>query len=586
MCSVPFAWMWMLPSQFKDFSQSLVAISLFSSNILFWRESGYFAPAAEENPMLHTWTLAVEEQFYILFPILLLMLWRFGRDPIFYIIIFISAVSLLFSEYGWRHHPTANFYLLPTRAWELGVGAACAFLLHNKNPTNNSFLSYIGLVMICSSIFLYDETIPFPSLYTLVPVLGVALIILFSSTQSFVTKVLSMRLLVGIGLISFSAYLWHQPMFAFARIRALEPPSLGLMFILSLASLALAYLTWRFIEVPFRKRKGGPVGQSINKVFSVAALTSFCFIAFGLYGHFKNGLPWRESPAGEPFSYFEIDGLLAANNGLSPKCEGGFDSTGSCATGDEPEVMIWGDSYAMHLADAILASEGLGKAHIVQFTKSVCAPIYEIALTNQNYAPNWSNGCVEFNERVKEWLSNNKSIKYVVMSSPMGIIYSDIYYNGEVVGVAPSLVLKKMNETASHIRSLGKMPVFVSPPPRTGHDLSQCTTRSQIMGVERDCSFATNSISEDHKKVMAFLNDEALSVPVIDLSRYFCERDKCKTSSNGIPFYRDKGHLSKPGSSLIGSQFDLFSDIKRAAHAKMFSPKGETDVSQIELGHW
>lgn len=114
----------MLPSQFKDFSQSLVAISLFSSNILFWRESGYFAPAAEENPMLHTWTLAVEEQFYILFPILLLILWRFGRDPIFYIIIFISAVSLLLSEYGWRHHPTANFYLLPTRAWELGVGAA------------------------------------------------------------------------------------------------------------------------------------------------------------------------------------------------------------------------------------------------------------------------------------------------------------------------------------------------------------------------------------------------------------------------------------------------------------------------------
>ncbi|BBI58724.1 hypothetical protein HSBAA_00300 [Vreelandella sulfidaeris] len=125
LCCLPFAWIWMVPSQFQDFSKALMAISLFSSNVLFWKQSGYFAPAAEENPLLHTWSLGVEEQFYIIFPVILLLLWRFGRRPVFYSVIALTALSLLAAEWGWRNAPSANFYLLPTRAWEL-VLARCA----------------------------------------------------------------------------------------------------------------------------------------------------------------------------------------------------------------------------------------------------------------------------------------------------------------------------------------------------------------------------------------------------------------------------------------------------------------------------
>ncbi|MEM7670638.1 MAG: acyltransferase, partial [Pseudomonadota bacterium] len=119
LCSIPFAWFWMLPTAFKDFSQSIAAVSLFSSNFLFWSESGYFAAAAEEKPLLHTWSLAVEEQYYILFPLLLMLVWRRGRVFPVLLIGAIFAASLAASEVMWRIAPDANFYLLPTRAWEL-----------------------------------------------------------------------------------------------------------------------------------------------------------------------------------------------------------------------------------------------------------------------------------------------------------------------------------------------------------------------------------------------------------------------------------------------------------------------------------
>lgn len=145
LCCVPFAWFWLQPPEFKEFSQSLIAVSLFVSNIFFWRAESYFAPAAEENPLLHTWSLAVEEQFYIFFPLLLLALWRFGRNPVFYVVVAVSGLSLALSEYGWRNHAIANFYLLPTRAWELGAGAICGFLSYKKASIPISFCPLLAL---------------------------------------------------------------------------------------------------------------------------------------------------------------------------------------------------------------------------------------------------------------------------------------------------------------------------------------------------------------------------------------------------------------------------------------------------------
>ena len=198
---IPFAWMWMSPSQMEALSKSLIAVVLFASNILFWRQSGYFNIAAEEIPLLHTWSLAVEEQYYILFPIFLFLAWRFGKNRVFFMIVVFAAISLALSEWGWRYDKSINFYFGPSRAWEICAGSITAFVIQNRKIKASNLLSLIGLAAIIFTIFAYDKSVPTPSLYALVPVVGAVLIILFADKETFTARLLSTKLFVGVGLI-------------------------------------------------------------------------------------------------------------------------------------------------------------------------------------------------------------------------------------------------------------------------------------------------------------------------------------------------------------------------------------------------
>ena len=214
----------MLPDQYLAFSRSLVAVSVFASNILFWRESGYFAAAAEEKPLLHTWSLAVEEQFYILFPLAVWLVWRLGRRALVAAVALVGLASLGLSQYAAHASPAANFYLLPTRAWELMAGALCALALDRRALPGNDALAGLGLALILGAVAVFDETTPFPSLWALAPVGGTALIVLFARPGGQVARALSRGPVVAVGLVSYSAYLWHQPLFAFARIAMPRTP--------------------------------------------------------------------------------------------------------------------------------------------------------------------------------------------------------------------------------------------------------------------------------------------------------------------------------------------------------------------------
>ena len=256
---LPFAWMWMLPNQLIDFSQSLIAVSTFSSNILFWLESYYFGAAAELKPLLHTWSLAVEEQYYILFPIFLILTWRLGVSWILILLSIVFLISLGVAQWGAYYAPSATFYLLPTRGWELIIGVFVAFYLkyktHFKSHALNQLLSITGFSMITYSIIKFDEFTPFPSLYTLIPTIGTGLLILCAVPKTLIHKILSLNFIVGIGLISYSAYLWHQPLFAFTRLffNYEVPPKVFIGLILII--FPTAYLTWKFIEAPFRSKR-------------------------------------------------------------------------------------------------------------------------------------------------------------------------------------------------------------------------------------------------------------------------------------------------------------------------------------------
>ena len=296
----PFAWLFLLPRDFSDFSQSLVAVPLFSSNILFWMETGYFDTAAEYKPLLHTWSLAVEEQYYVLFPLLLMFMWRYRKRWIFGSIIVIGVFSLMLAQWGAFNKPSATFFLLPMRAWELMVGASVAFYsLYGTSYTAfvdaqkrySNILSSLGLLLICLSIVFFDESTPFPSFYTLIPVLGVALIIYCSSYATLIGRILGCKFLVGIGLLSYSLYLWHQPILAFVKYAMFDYTfGEGVIALALLTIFILSYLSWKYEEKPFRSR----TRFSTKQIFSFSAVLSLLFISVGVYGHLNDGFKNRD----------------------------------------------------------------------------------------------------------------------------------------------------------------------------------------------------------------------------------------------------------------------------------------------------
>ncbi len=251
--SVVAAWVFLAPFSGRDFYQSLAATALFSSNILFVIEAeNYFALISEYKPLLHTWSLALEEQFYVVFPIFLVLAWRLGRRRAMALSAVLALVSLSAAQWGSMAWPAATFYLLPTRGWELLIGALIALYLAGRDavevsPAVRRFGSLLGLLMIAYGVVAFDKATPYPSLYALAPTLGTALIILFATPQTEVGKLLGSKLLVGVGLVSYSAYLWHQPLFAFARHISMSEPGGVTLSGLAVLSFLLAYVSWRFV---------------------------------------------------------------------------------------------------------------------------------------------------------------------------------------------------------------------------------------------------------------------------------------------------------------------------------------------------
>ena len=309
LCCLPFAWAWLLPGDLHIFADSMIAMMLFVSNIHFYRETGYFAPEAELQPLLHTWSLSIEEQYYLLFPLLLIALWFLGRKALFYIISIMALLSLLTAQFGgnfwggddlalekfsFTSVPPFGFYLLQTRAWELLAGSLVAFYLHDRTTgrEGSEALALTGLAMILYAIFTFDDGTPHPSFHTLLPVAGTALIILFATPKTLCARLLSTPVLVGIGLISYSVYLWHQPLFAFFRIQSEAPPSASAFLVLTLSSLGLGWLSWRYIEQPFRDRQR----FSRRQIFRYATVGAGLFLSLGFTGHAYDGFLNRYPP--------------------------------------------------------------------------------------------------------------------------------------------------------------------------------------------------------------------------------------------------------------------------------------------------
>ena len=554
LCCIPFAWMWMLPRALKAFSVSVEWVCLFASNILFWQQSGYFDAAAEMKPLLHTWSLAVEEQYYIIFPIAVLLAWRLGRRNLIWLIALVAVSSLALSEYASRYHPGANFYLLPTRAWELMAGSLCSFAAIRPSPWRDNLLSAAGFAAIILSILVYDGSTPIPSLYALPPVLGTCAIMLFATKSTIVRSVLSLRPIVGIGLISYSAYLWHQPLFAFARIRFLSQPTWQLMLGLSILSLCLAYLSWRLVEVPARRRGELPFPNR-RIAFVTLGTVAAVFIAAGMAGRLTKGFPTRLSP-----DLLALEQRVTANQGLSEDCDGEFTVSQNCRTGGVAEILLWGDSFAMHLVDGLRASNP--QLSFIQLTKSFCGPVIGIAPISAKYPVSWADQCLHFNDQVLDIARQTKSLKYAVLSSPFDQFLNDgatVLTADHKIVPGSTVTLSAFKQTLKTLTTLGIQPIIFSPPPSPGFDVGACLVdAARFRDETAACDFSLKQAVERQKVVRAFLAEIANDYTVVWLDAAICDGDTCSASKDGNFIYRDDRHLSREGSEYVGRKMDFY----------------------------
>ncbi len=576
---IPFAWMWMPAHSYKDFAQSVVAVSVFASNILFYREAGYFDLAANEKPLLHTWSLAVEEQYYLIFPILLLFLWRYRCNRAFYGISVLAILSLALAEWGWRTYPIANFYLAPTRAWEFLAGSIVAFL-HAKSPQKpGNVAALLGFSLIVFSIFYYDENTPFPSLYATVPVGGAVLVLMFATKGTWVARLLSFRAFTAIGLISYSAYLWHQPLFAFARIYNLYPPGPWEMLFLSGLSLVLAYFSWRFVEQPFRSGKLATT-LSPRQVFLLATATGSALIAFGVYGHLKNGLPQRLN---ETARYYA--GLSQSENPYD-NCmiRIGEDYRSHPRKGcqdfiinDRIDVMFIGDSHShalAHQAQQALKNAGIS-SYSVAYAGCIGLEGYFRPHTPEKLR------CTNYNRSMLDF-ARKSGVKTLVITSRFTLYWDgERYSNGEGgfengkgayyvdlleyadLNAGPHDPARQKRVLQSYAAKIHKLAnefnvILVYPIPEAGWNVPELAVKRILTGHEENIDSISTSYqaftTRNGPVISVFDSAQSTNLFRVKPDETLCNTfldGRCINLIDGTSYYRDNNHLSEAGARLI-----------------------------------
>ena len=351
------AWTLLTPSELKDYSASAFFSLVFLSNAYFIDFTSYFAPSAHYIPLLHTWSLAIEEQFYVIFPLLAFASYRIGgKKALWMTVVCFLVASFALSEWGWRNKPEENYFFSPSRFWEILLGAVVAFWSSRRGVSHNDALAGIGLAFIFASFALYDESTPFPSVYALLPTLGTAFLLLFASENGRVGQMLSYRPLRMVGLISFSAYLWHQPVFAFARLYKVDPSSPWIAIVLITSVLSLAFLSWKYVEQPFRSNKFGRA-----RLFKWSSTTLVCaallITAAAYAGHYSKLPLLRYNDRDLRIVEMTRD----AANDFQRHIGRPFERRAFLRDGSLPKVMLIGDSYARDFMNVLKAKGYLSR---------------------------------------------------------------------------------------------------------------------------------------------------------------------------------------------------------------------------------
>ena len=539
----------LIPNDYIFYTTSLAASWGFASNVFFSMLSwGYFGQRTEEFPLLHTWSLSVEEQFYFVFPILLIVLFRFCKRQVIPVLVAFGLVFVYLSEI--KAGKVGAYFLLPYRAHELIIGVVTMLVLTQfplRNRWVSTILAGLGMAMMAGSIFLLQKTAVFPGFNSLFPCIGAALLIYACSVDNPVGRILRNKALVFVGLISYSLYLWHWPIFSFLRYRQIE-----LTFAVGTGAIAaafiLSYLTWKLVEVPIRTNRTIEFKGALLRFYAAPAVV---FLCIGAVSYFTEGAPQRFSD-----DFRQLISSYSFERDLTKSCSirsGEYSGISlpylldHCAFGDlerdKADVLLFGDSHANHFKPFVEELSKRANLKSVYFVEGSCE-----AIDLPDGPPADGEPLSTCQRRNADLLQMAGKFKFVVLAS----FWS---YKGK-----EDLFERRLGTAVQRIIAAGATPVIFKDNPHFEPDISQCVLFKKRGWVDanRNCNIPYSFVRETQDTMNEVIDATKLKYPgtiVIDPKVVMCNAVECTTSIGNIALYKDANHINTKAAVVLAERY-------------------------------
>lgn len=555
--SLAIGWFVMMPDDFKRLGQSSVANSVFLSNFYFMKDTGYFGATAAAKPLLHTWSLAVEEQFYLLLPLYPLLLLRWSGAAMRWLTVGICMASLLLSVFATQYEPNLSFFLLPTRAWELLVGVLLAqgLVPAPRKAFEEWARALAGIGLIAFSVVFYSEKTVFPGMAAIPPVLGSALIISagMPSGGGGANAWLASRPMVFIGKISYPLYLWHFPLLGFAGYLSLSGLGFFQTAAVNVMIFAIAVVSWRYVERPVRERRV-LAGQRALFLFGFLCITAT--LLGGLAIHFKRGVESRFD--GDQLKIVRgmtdrmVDRDRCMNLSTDQIASGNWCRFGSGGSAGVPDIAIWGDSHGEALAPGISDVAARAGKQFLFAGHHGCAIGVHLQDTGWD-----GRACSVFSKATFDYLVATPTIRQVVLVSRWAPLRAAS--SAPLAGTTGMSVAASLTQVVVQLAAAGKHVWLVSPVP----DVKTLVPRAlylKSLGLESDFELRPSEAAFyiAQKNTLSLLGELAdrPGVSLISPHEVLCSGGWCEVEREGRPLYFDDNHLTTYGAKWVGTIFE------------------------------